>query len=77
MEEGLPVVDLPMSEKAGILADMIDDCRNKSADVELFVLARLLALHALIWVFENCQSVTVIYVFNTLVTVDSHAAESA
>ena len=25
---GLPVVDLPMSEKAGILADMITDCRK-------------------------------------------------
>lgn len=55
--ESLPVVDLPMSEKAGILADMMNNCQIQSADVKLFGLARLLALHALIWVFENCQSV--------------------
>ena len=28
MEGGVPVVDLPMSEKAGILADMITDWSN-------------------------------------------------
>lgn len=34
----LPVVDLPISEKAGILADMITECRNDPADDELFVI---------------------------------------
>lgn len=37
--------------------------------MDCLYLARLLAVHALIWVFENCQSVTVtIYVIKAPVT---------
>lgn len=37
-EGGVPVVDLPISEKAGILADMTIDCRDELPDDKLFVL---------------------------------------
>ena len=56
MEGGLPVVDLPMSEKAGILADMIIGClRQPTNDFDCCCIGSAAGFAYADSVFQNCK----------------------